>query len=76
MGRFTYQSVTVAEEGHTLSKVIWQRFHRPMPGVAEEALAVNRGLADLGAHIPAGTEVIIPVPVAAEREEPEAIRLW
>lgn len=76
MGEFTYEQVEVNEAGHTLSGLVWQRFHRPMPGVVEEALSVNQGLADQGTFIPPGTSVVIPVPIPRSNREPEAIRLW
>jgi phage tail protein X len=58
-----------------LDSIIWRRYRRQTPGLLEQTLDLNPGLAELGPLIPHGTIVKIPVvrqttPIVATR------RLW
>jgi phage tail protein X len=72
------ETVTVTSEGMTLSKMIWRRFKRPMPGLVEKTLAYapNRGLAKLGVVLPVGTVVYLPIDVLVAAPERTTVRLW
>lgn len=71
------EQIEVKSEGWTLSRLIWSRFYRPMPGLVEVVLAANPGLGALGPFLPVGTVVSVPVP-ATSTEEPVVtpVRLW
>jgi len=45
-------------------------------GVVEQALDLNRGLADLGEYLPEGTVVILPAKVATETPQNKIVQLW
>lgn len=68
--------VTVTSEGVTVSSLIWARFKRPMPGLVEQTLDANKGLAD-ALEIPVGTQVRLPIPEESEQPQVAArIELW
>ncbi len=57
--------------------LIWRRFHRPMPGLAERVFDMNPGLAGHGPYLPIGTAVDIPIPVEPAAAEPRLqVTLW
>jgi len=70
------ETITVQGEGITVSRLIWRRFHRPMPGLVERVLDMNPGLADLGPYLPLGTKVAIPVPTEGTPDIQPPITLW
>jgi phage tail protein X len=71
------ETVTVESEGVTVARIVWRRFRRRAPGLVEAILASNPGLAALGAYLPVGTVVRIPIPEAQEREpDVRLTRLW
>ncbi|MGA0615956.1 tail protein X [Paracoccus sp. KR1-242] len=71
------EAVTVKGDGLTLSLLVWRRFRKPMPGLVEQILDLNQGLAALGPILPFGTVVRMPIPVEAEAAQPQArIQLW
>lgn len=72
------ERIRVVSEYTTLSLLIWRRFQKPMPGLAEDTLARNPGLGDLGEFIPVGTEVLMKIeaPQTAQTQVQEPIRLW
>jgi phage tail protein X len=59
------EPVTVEGEFLTVSLIVWRRFRRPNPG-----------LADLGAFLPVGTTFDMPVPTPREPAILDPIRLW
>ena len=73
-----YETLTVGGDGVTLPLLLWRRFRRPMPGLAEAALDANPGLAALGPVLPVGTVVKIPIPDAADETAAtlQPIKLW
>lgn len=72
------ERIRVTAEFSTLSVMIWRRFQRPVPGLAEDTLARNPGLADLGEFLPVGTEFDMKIEAARNdrADALEAIRLW
>ena len=71
------EKVVVTGAGLTTSRLIWNRFQRPMPGLLGGIYNLNPGLADAGTDLPIGTVVMIPVPVQSDGEEVvETVTLW
>ena len=70
------ETVTVGGDGLTLSLIVWRRFHRPMPGLVEQILDLNPGLADYGEFLPVGVSFDMPIPIPRERQVLDPIRLW
>ncbi len=71
------EEITVSGDGITLSRLIWRRFRRAVPGLAEATLDANPGLSSLGPILPIGTVVRLPIP-QEENDTPQldAIRLF
>jgi phage tail protein X len=70
-----FETYRVEGDGLALDNIIWRRYRRQTPGLVELALDLNPGLAELGALIPHGTVVKVPImrqttPIVA------AVRLW
>ena len=72
----TFETVTVEAEGLTLSRVLWQRFRRPAPGLDARVHDLNPHLPGLPVHLPVGTTLVLPVPVAAPAPVIEATSLY
>lgn len=73
----TIEKIKVTGAGLTVSRLIWNRFRRPMPGMLGRIYDMNPGLADLGTHLPVGTSVLVPVPSENESETVvERVTLW
>lgn len=68
--------VTVEGEFITVSLIVWRRFKRPMPGLLEQILDRNSGLAALGPYLPVGTTFEMPVPTPREPALLAPITLW
>ena len=58
----TIVTLTVAAEGTTLDLLLWRKFRREVPGLVEDTLRNNPGLARLGAFLPVGLSVKLAVP--------------
>lgn len=73
----TIETITVQIEGVTLSRLLWARFKRPMPGIVERVLSANPRLAALGAVIPVGTAIKVPIPAPRNGNvDITPVRLW
>lgn len=71
------ETVEVKTNGTTVPLLIWRRFRRPMPGLADRIYELNPGLADLGPFLPLGTTFDMPVDTPRQSEEVLApITLW
>lgn len=68
--------VQVTRDNMTLDLVVWNTFGRQDAGVVEAALALNPGIADLGATLPFGTIVELPEPKAQTPPLLETVTLW
>lgn len=63
----------IASQGDTLDALCYRRYGRT-EGVVEAVLAVNPGLAELGAVLPHGTAVVLPVVESSTASE--TLNLW
>ena len=70
------ETVTVEGDELTVSVIVWRRFKRPMPGLAEAIYDLNPGLADMGQTLPVGTSFEMPIPIPREQQVLGPIRLW
>lgn len=71
------ERVVVKGDGITLSRLLWRRFQRPVPGQLARTLDANPGLAALGPYIPPGTSVTIPLPGEGDAAPVlDPINLW
>lgn len=72
------ETITVAGVGLTVDLIVWRRHRRRIPGLVEQVLDINPGLAALGEHLPIGTVVQLPVivPTPAAKPAETVIRLW
>lgn len=70
------ETVVVEGEGLTVSLLVWRKFRRPMPGLAERILDLNPRLSDLGPFLPIGTVVVVPIPIPRPTKIIEAVTLW
>jgi len=64
----------LSEEGDTVDRIVWKHYGRQGAGLEELVLAANRGVAGLGAVLPIGTRVFLPL--VPDRKIEEAVRLW
>lgn len=79
MTEFVIERLTVVSPFATVALMVWLRFKRPMPGIVEDALERNKGLAELGHVLPIGTQFDIRVDMEAAQADAgaqEVIRLW
>lgn len=63
----------IASQGDTLDALCYRRYGRT-EGVVEAVLAVNPGVAELGAVLPHGTAVELPVVESSTTSE--TVNLW
>lgn len=70
------ETYTVAVEGLTLSRIVWNRFHRPMPGLTERVYAAMPGLSASGPYLPVGTVVTIPIDNENREAVEVVVSLW
>lgn len=59
------ETLTFPDDRTPLDKLLWLRFRREIPGLVEQTLAANPGLAGLGACPPRGTKVVVTLPAPA-----------
>lgn len=71
----TTESITIKSEGMTVSRLVWRRYRRRVPGLTEQVFALNPGLAALSPILPVGTVVKMPV-VADKPATIKVVRLW
>ncbi|HEX8301070.1 tail protein X [Sphingomonas sp.] len=64
-----------ARQGDTLDALLWRERRLGPPALAG-VLAANPGLADLGAVLPLGTPVVIPLDAAAAPQTRTLVNLW
>lgn len=73
----TNETVTVQGDNLTVSLIVWRRFSKPVPGLVEAIYDATPGLAALGAVLPVGTVLTIPVPAQATTAAQLApVTLW
>jgi phage tail protein X len=66
----------VVEGSVMLDNLIWRRYRRQTPRLAEKTLALNPGLAALGPFIPNGTVIMLPIEPPAKTRVVPVIKLW
>lgn len=64
-----------AEQGETLDALVW-RVLGAGSGVVEQVYELNRDLAELGAVLPEGREIILPAAIANPVTTREMVQLW
>lgn len=64
-----------ALQGETLDALCW-RVLGQTEGVVEQALELNRGLADLGAVLAEGQEILLPLPAIPFTPTRKIVQLW
>lgn len=67
-------SIYITKQGETVDLVCWRHYGRTA-GVTEAVFAANAGLADLGAILPMGTKILLPVLEVKQTAKP-LISLW
>ena len=72
----TIETITIQGEAITASLLVWRRFKRPMLGLVERVYALNPRLALMGAVLPVGTVLRLPVPVTRTEPDITPVRLW
>jgi phage tail protein X len=64
----------IASAGDTVDFIAWRFYGTQGARVVERVLEANKGLADLGAELPAGTRVTLPdLDIRPERD---GVKLW
>ena len=56
------ETLDVTTERTTLDLLLWRRFRREVPGLVEDTLRRNPGVARLGVFMPVGLTVTVAVP--------------
>jgi len=75
--QFSMEKIKITGEGMTLSRLVWNRFHQPKPGLVERIMDVNPRIVDQGEYLPPGLEVIVPVEQTPDDEQVvETVSLW
>ncbi|GGZ32091.1 tail protein X [Asticcacaulis endophyticus] len=67
--------VETALQGETLDALVW-RVLGAGSGTVETVLDLNRGIADIGAILPEGFAVTLPVAAASPVAAREIVQLW
>lgn len=67
--------IVIARSGETVDEICWRALGRTRD-VTEQVLELNPGLAALGPHLPAGTQVELPEPARAAAPRRETVKLW
>lgn len=71
------ETITVEADQLTVDHLVWRRFRQNLPGLVEQVLALNPGLAQLGPYLPRGAKVVVPILQPAEtRPAAKVITLW
>lgn len=71
------ETIKVEREGLTLSRLLWGRFKKQVPGMIEQVLSINPGLAALGPFLPVGTAIKVPIPAPRNNNaDITPVRLW
>lgn len=55
------ETITVKREGLTLSGLLARHYRAVIPGACEQVWALNQDLARLGAELPVGKVVTVPI---------------
>lgn len=71
------ETIIIRDDQATVDLILYRRFKRPMPGLFERVLDLNRDVAEFGPFLPVGFALVIPIdaPNGTPAETP-AVRLW
>ena len=74
----TIETLTVTTERTTLDLLLWRRFRREVPGLVEDTLRRNPGVAGLGAMLPVrlALQVAVPEPEPKGRNAMPVVTLY
>ena len=74
----TIETLEVTTERTTLDLLLWRRFRREVPGLVEDTLRRNPGLARLGAMLQVGLalQVAVPDPEPKSRRAAPVVTLY
>ena len=74
----TIETLEVTTERTTLDLLLWRRFRREVPGLVEDTLRRNPGLARLGPMLPIGLalQVVVPDPQPQGRSAARVVTLY
>ena len=61
------ETLTVAAEQTTLDLLLWRRFRREVPGLVEDTLRRNPGLANIGVFLLLGMAINVQTPAPEPR---------
>jgi phage tail protein X len=61
------------EQGDTVDQICW-RYLAATQGTTEQVYELNPGLAEMGAHLPQGTRIILPDAITPP--ETQTFNLW
>lgn len=73
----TTETIVIKGDELTIDLILYRRFKRPMPGLFERVLDMNRDIAETGPFLPLGAKLVIPIdaPATTPAVSP-AVRLW
>ena len=66
----TLEILTTADDRMQVDLLLFNRLRREIPGLVEDTLDRNQGIAALGPFLPRGTRVIVAIPSAVETSNP------
>ncbi|MDP1642708.1 MAG: tail protein X [Phenylobacterium sp.] len=73
----TTESITIETDQLTVDHLVWRRYRRKIPGLVEEVLALNPGLAGQGPYLRRGATVLLPVLQPADpTADADLLSLW
>jgi phage tail protein X len=61
------ETLTVIAEQTTLDLLLWRRYRREVPGLIEDTLRRNPGLAKIGLFLPVGMTIDVQTPAPEPR---------
>lgn len=67
--------IATAQQGETIDALCWRVLGRTA-GVTEQVFALNPGLAEKGAQLEGGAQIILPDTIAREPERRQTVSLW
>ena len=69
----TTETLIVPDPFCPVDLLLYRRFKRAVPGLVEQVLARNPGLAAFGPYPPVGTKVVVDIPAPVSKQTPTRI---